>query len=146
MENFNFLPIIVAGLIPMVVGAIYYGPVLGKAWMESANLTEDDVNSGNMAVTYGLSLVMAMCISFGINIITELTHGHFTEAGEFIAGSNHTFGHGAMHGVIFGAFTIIPALVIVSLFHKMSAKNIMINVLYWIITLALIGGVTDAWN
>lgn len=142
----NYLPIIVAGLVPMIVGAIYYGPLLGKQWQSAAGLSDEDIASGNMPLIYSLALLMSMFISFGINLLTELTHGSFGSDDSFIPGSDYNFGHGAFHGVTFACLTIIPALVIVSLFHRMTAKNILINVGYWIITCALIGGITDAWN
>ncbi len=141
----NFIPILVAGLVPMIIGAIYYGPLFGNVWMQSAGLTKEDVESGNMPVIMGLSLLLAMVLSFGLNMLVELTHGSFT-TGEFVAGSTHTFGHGAFHGVMFSLFIIAPALIIMSLFHRMSAKNIFINVAYWVITCAIMAGITDVWN
>lgn len=143
--EFNLLPIALAGFVPMIIGAIYYGPLLGKAWLNSTHLTEEDITKGNMPLIYGMALIMSMVLSFGINILVELTHGSFAN-GEFVAGSDHNFLHGAYHGIFLSLFTVIPALVIVSLFHRMSAKNILINVVYWLITISLMAGITDQWN
>lgn len=50
-SGINWIPIIVGALVPMVVGAIYYGPLFGKSWMESLGFTEDDLKKANMPLS-----------------------------------------------------------------------------------------------
>jgi len=144
--DLNFIPILVAGLVPMIIGGIYYGPLFGKVWQKSAGLTDEQVNGGNMPLIMGLSVLLSMVLSFFINITIELTHGHFDEANELVVGSFHTFPHGALHGAVIALTLIAPAIIIMSLFHRMTAKNILINIAYWVITCAIMGGITDVWN
>ena len=54
---------------------------------------------------------------------------------------DHTFGHGAYHGGFMAILLAIPVLVTNSLFEQRSMSNILINGAYWIITIALMGGV-----
>ena len=55
MPTPNILAIVLAALIPMIMGFIYYHPkVFGRAWMQSLGLTEEDLKKGNMAVVFGL--------------------------------------------------------------------------------------------
>lgn len=145
MPEINYLAVIVAALVPMVMGAIYYGPLFGKAWMNSLGYTEEDLK-GNEAVTYGLALLMAFIVAMGLKMTIELVHKDVNSAGELIFGSFHTFQHGALHGAMIGLTLVVPIIVSLSLFQKNSAKNIMLNALYWIITLAIMGGILDAWN
>ena len=64
MPTPNILAIVLAALIPMLMGFIYYHPkVFGKVWMESLGLTEEDLKKGNMAVLFGVSLVMSFLLS-----------------------------------------------------------------------------------
>ncbi len=147
MENgINWLPMVVAAFIPLVIGAIYYGPVLGKAWMNSLGFTKEDLKGGNMIVIYGTSLVLAFFLAMAINFNIELNHKEVNDAGELVYGSFHTFKHGSLHGFFGGLFIAIPVLVTNSLFQKNSWKNIMINVGYWLLTFTLMGGLLDAWN
>lgn len=44
--DINFVAVIVSGVLNMVVGFFWYGPVLGKAWMKEVGLTEKDVANG----------------------------------------------------------------------------------------------------
>jgi len=60
----NYWIIFIAGLIPMVVGFIWYHEkTFGKAWRKSVGLTEEQANSGNMAAIMGLSYLFACMIS-----------------------------------------------------------------------------------
>ncbi|MGB1032650.1 MAG: DUF1761 domain-containing protein, partial [Flavobacteriales bacterium] len=60
-------------------------------------------------------------------------------------GMHRTFGHGALHGVLAGLFIALPLLATNALFERKGFKYISVNVGYWIVTLALMGGVVCAW-
>ncbi|MCP3933144.1 MAG: DUF1761 domain-containing protein [Bacteroidetes bacterium] len=138
MENLNWLSLIIATLIPMIVGFIYYNPkVVGGAWMKSLGITEEDTKKGNMAVTFGVSLVMSFLLAFFmVNFCNQPG-----QEGEF-----DTFKHGAFHGAFLGIVVAMPVLVTNGLFELKNFKNLGINVVYWIIALSLMGGVLDAMN
>ncbi|NNF22123.1 MAG: DUF1761 domain-containing protein [Saprospiraceae bacterium] len=147
MENgINWLPMIVAAFIPLVLGAIYYGPLFGKPWMASLGFTEEDLQGANMPLIYGVALVLAFLLAMGINFNIELSHKECSDAGDVIYGSFHTFKHGALHGFFTCLFLAIPVLVTNSLFQRNSWKNILINAGYWFIAFSLMGGLVDAWN
>lgn len=138
MENVNWLSMVISTLIPTIIGFIYYNPkVVGTAWMNSLGFTEEDLKGGNMAVMMVVSLVLAFLISF---FLLNFNNGPGQE-GEF-----DTFKHGAFHGVFIGVVMAIPVLVTNGMFERKTAKNLVINAIYWLITLALMGGVLDAMN
>ena len=122
----------------MVVGFIYYHKaVFGKAWMNSIGMTEEKAQQGNMALIFGLSFVMSLLLSF---FLLNFNNSPGQE-GQF-----DTFGHGAAHGAILSVFLIIPIFVTNGLFEQKSWTNILLNCGYWIITLALMGGIVDVMN
>ena len=138
MENLNILSLVIATLIPMITGMIYYAkPLMGKAWMESIGMTDEKRKSGNMPVMMIGSIVAAFLIAF---FMLNFTNG-FGQEGEF-----DTFQHGAMHGVVVSLFLVIPIFISKGLFEMVGWKNILIGGLYWMITLALMGGILDAMN
>jgi len=48
----NVYAILVAAIVPMVLGFIWYNPILfGNVWMRESGITEEKMKSGNMAVT-----------------------------------------------------------------------------------------------
>lgn len=145
MPPINWLAIIVAGLIPSIMGAIFYGPLFEKQWLSSLGKTKEEMIPKNMAVTYGLALLMAMLLSMSMKMTIEIVHKDVVD-GVIALTSFHTFKHGAFHGLMMCISFIVPVIVSLSLFQKNSGKNILLNVLFWCLTMAIMGGILDAWN
>lgn len=138
MENISWASLIIATLIPMILGFIYYNPKLvGTAWMNSLGINEEDIQKKNMALTIGVSLVMSFLLAF---FLLNFNNSPGQE-GEF-----DTFQHGVWHGVFLGIVVAMPVLVINGLFELKNFKNLIINVVYWLIVMALMGGVLDVMN
>ncbi|MFN0174279.1 MAG: DUF1761 domain-containing protein [Saprospiraceae bacterium] len=170
MEN-NFIALVVAALVPMVLGFIWYHPKLfGTAWMRSAGLTDEILKTGNMAVIFGVSFLMSIMLAFVMNVIGYhdsfvagamyyATNGTMIpEAGSELAKwfeyyqsnlaeSNHTFKHGAFHGAsIAGIFIVLPITVFNALFERKGFKYMAINAGFWIVSLSLMGGIIASWH
>jgi len=145
MPPINWLAIVVAGLIPMIMGMIFYGPLFEKQWLSSLGKTKAEMEPNNPAITYGLSIVMAMLLAFSMKMVIEMLHKDVAN-GELILGSTHTFGHGAFHGMFMCLFLVVPVVVSLSLFQKNSGKNILLNVVFWLVTMAIMGAILDGWN
>lgn len=138
MPQPNWLAIIIATLIPMFIGFIYYHKsVFGKAWMSTIGVTEEDLKKGNMAVIFGVSLIMSFLLSWFLLINVD---------GPGQEGSFDSFKHGAFHGAEIGLLVAMPLMVTNALFERKNFKYMAINLGYWIITLMLMGGVIDAMN
>lgn len=159
----NFYMYFVAALIPMVIGAVYYHPkVVGGAWMKTNGFTTESLESGNMAVIFGVAYLMSFILAFGLT--SQVIHqtsvagllmpeaqdaasaiGHDMQAFMEKYGNRHrTFSHGAVHAIILSIFTILPILTIVANFERRGAKYIFVHFGYWLITLALMGGLLCA--
>ena len=138
MPQPNLLAIVIAALIPMFMGFIYYHPkVFGKAWMDSLGFKEEDMKKGNMGVILGISLVMSILLSMFLLVNVD---------GPGQEGPFDSFKHGAFHGTLIGFMVAMPVLVTNGLFERKNLKNLAINTVYWVITLALMAGVIDALN
>ncbi len=138
MPQPNLLAIVIAALIPMFLGFIYYHPkVFGKVWMDSLGFKEEDLKKGNMGVIMGISLLMSTMLSFFILVNVD---------GPGQEGQFDNFRHGVFHGVLIGLMVAMPVLVTNGLFERKNLKNLAINALYWIITIGLMGGVIDMLN
>ena len=138
MGEINWLSLIIAAILPSVLGFLWYSPMLfGKAWMESTGMTEEKVRSANMPLIMGISLVLSFFLAF---FLLANVNGTGQE-GEF-----DTFKHGALHGAVLGIMVIVPTFISNGLFEQKSWKNMLINVAYWTLTVTLMGGVLDAMN
>jgi len=159
--EFNIVITAVAALIPMVLGFIWYNPkVFGTAWMNACGFTEEDLKGGNMAVIFILSYVFSFFLAFILNTYVIHQFGFFSTlysdpdllvegtelnkyAQDFMAkyGSNfRTFKHGALHGAMAGLMVVLPVLGTNALFERKGFKYIAVNVGYWVVCLALMGG------
>ncbi|MEW7277083.1 DUF1761 domain-containing protein [Aquimarina sp. 2201CG1-2-11] len=160
--EFNFLITALAALVPMILGFIWYNPkVFGTAWMNACGFTEEDLKGGNMAITFILAYVFSFFLAFMLNTIVIHQFGFFSsimsepgwnepgsEAYKFSQdymakyGNNfRDFGHGALHGAMVGLLIALPVLATNSLFERKGFKYIAVNAGYWVVCIALMGGV-----
>ncbi|EDP96671.1 DUF1761 domain-containing protein [Kordia algicida OT-1] len=145
MENVNWIALIVAALSTLVIGFLWYGPLFGKAWMKETGITEAQAQKG-MPLRFGLSVVLAFFAIFFIYVNSVVTGGippdelHGIDVSRY-----HTFGHGVVHGISVALFIAMPVLVTNALFEQKSFKYMLINVGYWIVTFAIMGGIVNAW-
>ncbi len=142
----NYLAIIVAGLIPAILGTIYYGPLFGKAWRDTLGKTEEELKPSNPALAYGGSILLAMFLSMSLNFLIQLVHKDVNETGELFINTNSTFGHGALHGALIGLSFLVPVIVSLGIFHKLNWKTNLFNAIFWTLCLAIMGGILDMWK
>ncbi len=160
--EFKILVVALAALVPMFVGFFWYGPLLfQKAWMQTVGFTEDSMKGANMLLIFGLSYVFSFLVAFFLQSIVihqmgiysvlisepgfaEGTGEAYTVYQDFMAsyGSHfRSFKHGALHGVLISLFFVLPVLGTNALFERKGFKYIAINVGYWTVSLALMGGI-----
>lgn len=61
----NPLAVFVAGLVPMIVGIIWYGPLFGQKWMDLSDKTEEQLRAeSNPMKQYGLTFVAGLLAAF----------------------------------------------------------------------------------
>ena len=167
--NFNMIAVALAELIPLLIGFVWYHPkVLGNAWMNASGLTEGDLKGGNMALIFGISLILSFLLAFEMNFITvhqyhvysammDMANPQALDDPSSVLGMDYaafmdkygmnfrTFKHGALHGLLTGIFFILPVLGINALFERKGWKYILINVGYWSLCLVLMGGIVCGW-
>jgi glucan phosphoethanolaminetransferase (alkaline phosphatase superfamily) len=71
--DINYLAVLVCGALSMVSGALWYGPIFGKAWMQEIGKTEEELKEAfNPAKTYSLAilghLIMALVLAYFISL------------------------------------------------------------------------------
>lgn len=160
MEFLNPLAMLVAATSALIIGFIWYNPkVFGITWMREAGMTEEKVKGGNMAKIFIMAFIFAFLLSMALPGIVIHQMGAFSlvqgEIGilpsyeTFIsdyANEFRTFKHGALHGTLVGIFIALPIIGTNALFERKSAKYIFVNSGYWIVTLAIMGGIICAWK
>lgn len=160
--------VLVAALVPMIMGFIWYNPkVLGTAWMKAAEVSEEKMKGANMAVIFIMAFVFSFLLAFEMQFVvihqwsvySLLNHyidpasrqysidvvNYLKEMMDKYGNEFRTFKHGALHGTIAGFLLVLPVLGTNALFERKGFKYIAINVGYWIVNLAIMGGIICAF-
>jgi len=156
----NFYSVLVAAATTLVVGAIWYSPILfANAWMKESGLTEEQLKKGNMLKIFGLTFIFSIMIAMIMQVLTihqfgavGMVGGDPTKAlpsyNAFMADYGtafRTFKHGALHGFMSGLFFAFPLIAINGLFEHKSWKYIFINAGYWIVSMTIMGAIVCGW-
>ncbi|MDI9309622.1 MAG: DUF1761 domain-containing protein [Limnohabitans sp.] len=158
---FNFLAVIVASLVTLLVGFVWYNPkVFGTIWMQETGMTEEKAKQSNMLKVFGLTIFFSFMMAFIMPSLTIHQMGALGMVGgdstlakpsytAFLADYGdafRTFKHGALHGFISGIFLALPMIAINGLFEQKSWKYILVNAGYWIVSLAIMGAIICGWQ
>lgn len=158
----NYLAILVAAIVPLILGFLWYNPILfGNLWMRESGMTEEKMKSGNMALIFGVSLILSILLAaFLQTLVIHQTGALGMIGGDPTAegilpsyqafmndyGTNfRTFKHGALHGLLAGLFIVLPISGINGMFERNSWKHILINVGYWTVCLTIMGAILCGW-
>ncbi|WP_020568148.1 DUF1761 domain-containing protein [Neolewinella persica] len=158
----NFWVNFLIALVPLAVGAVYYGPLFGKLWQREAGVTDEQMQNANMLKIFGLTYLYSFLFVTFLPLLVVHQTGlsglfgmlpEWAESGSALwqdlnlldekwgMYSRHLhFGHGALHGVLGALFIVAPVICINGLFERKSWKYMLIHVGYWIIIMALMGG------
>lgn len=135
MENFhlNHLAVFVCALMSLVIGALWYSPVLFfRAWQKETGLSDEQVARANPLKTYSLTLLLAWTISYNLAF--------------FLGDSKTNWKWGLTAGLLAGVGWAVTMFVIISLFEQRSFKYMLINSGYIAVYFALIGFVLGIWR
>lgn len=158
----NFLAILVAAIVPMVLGFIWYNPkFLGTVWAREAEMTEAKMKTGNMPLIFGLSFILSILLAFSVQTLTIHQFGALGMIGgdptidgilpsyqafmDDYGSAFRTYKHGAFHGLLSGIFIIFPIMATNGMFERKSWKLIFINSGYWTVALTIMGAIICGW-
>ena len=134
----NYIAVLVAGLIPMLVGSVWYGPLFGKKWMELMDLTEEEIKASfNPAKSYGVTLVFALVTSFVLVHVLNAWSDAYGVSGSMVG--------------IQGAFWMWLGFVVTISWQQVafSGQKLelwLLNISYNLVTLCGMGALLGAWR
>lgn len=132
--DLNYFAVIVAIVINMALGALWYGPVFGKAWMAQNNLTMEMIKEqGSPTKGYVIALIASVIIAFAIAILADATG--VANAAE-----------GALLGAIASVGLTAMAFASSYVFESKALKHYLINAGYPVVSAVLIGTLIGGWQ
>ncbi len=133
--DLNYLAVLVAALVFFLVGGVWYAAVFGKPWQNALNLNPDDT------VRAQQDFPKALAVWFLSGLIISFVLANFARA----LGAA-SFGSGVMVGFWAWLGFALPLNLNSLAFEKRSPHVFLINVGFYWVAFALIGGILAAWR
>jgi hypothetical protein len=131
-QNLNWAAIIIAAVSAFVLGGLWYSPLMFvKRWMKETGITPDSTKKTNMFKIFGLSFILSMIASFFLAM--------FIGAG---AGA----GFGALAGFMAGLGWVFTFMGISYLFESRTLAHFLINSMYSVVSLTIMGLIIGVWQ
>jgi hypothetical protein len=131
VAQINYLAVVVAALIPMALGMLWYSPALfANAWMKAVNKRPEEMSGA--ATGYAVSAVCYLVMSFVL--------AHFVD----YAGATDVVS-GAVTGLWLWLGFVATALLVTHIFERRSLRLYGIYAGYQLVALLLMGALLAAW-
>ena len=132
MGQVNLLAVLVGSVAFWVLGALWYGPLFGKAWRDMNGITDDMIAAGPRPGQNPIWLIMLLSFAFEMVVVLMLGHN--------IARTNPVPHVIMMMAVGFAALIMAPALGINYLYQMRPGKLFAIDAGYFVVGMTLAGG------
>lgn len=134
MQYPNVWAVLVATVLPMVIGSIWYGPLLGKKWMELMEITEEEIRASfNPMKSYGGSIVMGLVLAFVLGTLVQT------------AGADGWLAGACLGGMCWLGFVVTFGYQAVAFEGKKVSLYVM-SLAYNLVTFVAVGALLGAWQ
>lgn len=133
--SINWLAIIIATVVAMIIGSIWYGPLFGKKWLKLVKLTKKDTKDWKVPML--TMLIMALIQAFVVSHLIVYTAYFYPEMGRTAVGI--ITGFWLFMGVA------LPLVLSSNLFAKRDISLSYIEAGNQLVTLLAIGAILGAW-
>lgn len=145
-QHINWLAILVATLMPMIIGFIYYHPkVLGGIWMRANGFDPSNMGTGPKPIQWLVAVVLSLMLAFWCRV--QFFDVHQTSLNfDGTPKDWVTFQHGLAHGIFYGLLLVLPVFGTNAIFERRSLTYVLVNVGYWVVTLAAVCAIVCGWR
>lgn len=131
-QNLNWLAIIVAAVSAFILGGLWYSPLMfAKRWMKETGISEESTKDINMIKLFSFAFILSMIASFFLAMFIGVKAGA---------------GFGALAGFIAGLGWVFTFMGIIYLFEARTLAHFLINSIYSIISLTIMGAIIGVWQ
>jgi len=131
-QNLNWLAIIVAAISAFILGGLWYSPLMfAKRWMKETGISEVSTKNINMIKLFSLAFVLSMIASFFLALFIGVKAGA---------------GFGALAGFMAGFGWVFTFMGISYLFEARTLAHFLINSIYSIVSLTIMGAIIGIWQ
>jgi hypothetical protein len=128
----NHLAVLVSALAQFLLGWVWYGVIFKKSWTKLVGFSEG---------SKGLNPIFAMACTFVANLILSFALVHL-----ILLLSLQDFQSGASIGIVCWLGFMAAPLFTQHIFERRPANLFAINAAYWMLAMALAGGILAVWR
>lgn len=129
----NWLAVVVSALSAFALGALWYGPLFGKAWQALSGITDADIQQRHPAKIYGSALLLNLVAAFGMAMVMQLH-------------PSPDLGSGFNVGLLIGIAFVATSFGINYLFAFRPLRLYLIDAGYMVALLSIMGAIIAAWR
>lgn len=129
----NYIAVVVAAVVYWLLGAVWYGFLFSKAWMDLEHLSPERAASMNLIWTYVITFVLNLVIAFVLAQICAWRNAN-------------TAARGAALGILIWIGFIGPVTYTTYMYEARPVQLFAINQFYSLVGLALMGAILGAWT
>jgi len=124
-QSINWLAVLLSAVSAFVLGGLWYSPLLfAKRWMKETGITEETTKNANMVKIFGLGFILAFIASFFLAMFIGPAQGA---------------AFGATAGFMAGLGWVFTFMGISYLFESRTLVHFLINSVYSILSLTIMG-------
>ncbi len=130
--DINYVAVVVAALVPMFLGALWYSTALfARPWMRAVDRTQQELKGAQLG--YVISALAALLMSYALARIDR-----WAEVDDLW--------NGALVGLLVWVGFVATVLAVTTYFSGRSLKLWLINAGYQLVALVLVGAIHGAWD
>ncbi|MBD3217646.1 MAG: DUF1761 family protein [candidate division Zixibacteria bacterium] len=130
----NYLAVVAAAVAYMILGALWYSPVLfGAAWMKGIGKTKEQIAKEFSPVNYLVALIFSFIASYGIARFMQWTGGD-------------SIADGIKISVLAGVAFVLATMGVNDVFENRPRGLTVINTLYHLLGFLIVGIIIGAWR
>ena len=132
-ETINWLAVIVATVVHMVLGFLWYGPVFGNIWMAGMGKTREEMGSSTQSIV--ISGVSALVMAIALACLLTLP-----------APNTVNLAGGALVGAVAGIGFVATTAATGAAFEGKNRTVLLLGIGYQVVGLIIMGAILGAWR
>jgi uncharacterized protein DUF1761 len=129
--DLNWIAIIVAAIVPMVLGALWYGPLFAEPWLHAVGRTREELTGAQLG--YVISAISALVMSYALARIVRWA-------------DVDDLWNGALVGVLAWLGFVATVLAGTTYYSGRPRALFFINAGYWLVAMVIVGAIHGAWD
>jgi hypothetical protein len=129
----NYAAVIVSAIVYWLLGAVWYGVLFGKSWMELEHISMDQAKSMNPVLPYVVTFILNLVIAFFLAQLCTWRNAS-------------TAARGASLGVLLWIGFVGPITYTTNMYEMRPFNLFLINEGFSLVGLLLMGAILGAWR